>query len=97
MFHVYILYAPNYDKYYIGQTQDIVTRLAYHNELNDESYTSKYRPWELEKSWCVKTRKEAMKLERFIKKQKSQKFIKKLINDPIVFISLCSKLEIEVL
>jgi hypothetical protein len=47
MYHVYILYSPSADKYYVGQTSDLDLRLQYHNELNPDSYTSKHRPWEL--------------------------------------------------
>ena len=45
MHHLYILYSPSSDKYYIGQTPDLETRLLFHNELSEDSFTSKHRPW----------------------------------------------------
>ena len=97
MSYVYILYAPNHDKYYVGQTKDIATRLLFHNELSKTSYTSKYRPWELKKSWKVANESEAVRLERFIKKQKSKKFIIKLLDDVTLFPSICEKMGIVLL
>ncbi|MFN3941656.1 MAG: GIY-YIG nuclease family protein [Flavobacterium sp.] len=31
-YFVYILHSPNYDKYYIGQTNNLEDRLKRHNE-----------------------------------------------------------------
>ena len=79
MFHVYILYSPSADKYYVGQTDNLELRLLFHNELSETSYTSKYRPWELKKQIPANTRSEAVRLERIIKKRKSRKYIEGLI------------------
>jgi putative endonuclease len=73
-----------YDKYYIGQTSDIKKRLEEHNINSKESFTSKYRPWELKIAIeAGETRSEAMLLERFIKKKKSRKFIEYLISNKV--------------
>ena len=81
MFHVYILYSPSADKYYVGQTENLELRLQFHNELSATSYTSKYRPWELKKSIVVETRSIAMPLERLIKKKKSRKYIEYILKN----------------
>ncbi len=65
-YFVYILYSENFDRYYIGQTKEISTRLKRHNDRL-ESFTKAYVPWRLE---CVvekPTRAEAMILERKLK------------------------------
>jgi putative endonuclease len=80
-YFVYILYAPIFDKFYIGQTQDIETRLISHNETAEFSYTSKYRPWQLVYCMPVQSRSLAMQLEKCIKSQKSKEFIKKLLEE----------------
>jgi putative endonuclease len=78
-YFVYILYSPTFDKYYIGQTNDISDRLRRHNE-GYEHYTKAYIPWEIA---CViekETRLEAMVLEKKLKnlnKHRLQEFIKK--------------------
>ena len=39
---VYIIYSPSIDKYYIGETEDLISRLAQHNEHTFKgSYTAK--------------------------------------------------------
>ena len=81
MHHVYILYSPSHDKYYIGQTPDIETRLLFHNELSTTSYTSKYRPWELKRAIEVENSSIAIKMERYIKGRKSRAYLEKLITD----------------
>jgi len=82
MFYVYILYSHKYDRYYIGHTSDVNKRLEVHNNPRENKYTSKYIPWELKLFFKVsESRGEAMLVERFIKKQKSREFIRKLIHE----------------
>ena len=79
-YYVYILYSEKSDKYYVGQTDNVERRLIEHNEQEKVSYTSKHRPWRLCASFFAgNTRGEAMKVEKFIKRQKSRKFIEKVI------------------
>ncbi|MCB0611642.1 MAG: GIY-YIG nuclease family protein, partial [Lewinella sp.] len=47
MHFVYILYSEGSQIYYVGQTPDLSTRLLFHNELSEKSFTSRHRPWEL--------------------------------------------------
>jgi putative endonuclease len=80
MFYVYILYSVGHDKFYIGQTQDVHRRLHEHNNMDKNTFTAKYRPWSLKAAFPVgDDRGMALKIERFIKKQKSKEFIKRLI------------------
>ena len=81
MHHLYILYSPSSDKYYVGQTPDLETRLLFHNELSEDSYTSKHRPWELACSIETPSRSAAMKLERYVKSRKSRAYTESLVND----------------
>jgi len=81
MYHVYLLYSPSADKYYVGQTSDLELRLQYHNELNPDSYTSKHRPWELCRAIAVADQGHAIRMERSIKKRKSRQFIERLIEE----------------
>jgi putative endonuclease len=80
MFYVYILYSQSADRFYVGQSEDPHRRLTEHNSTEQKTYTSKYRPWELAALFqCGMSRSEAMKIERFIKKQKSRTFIQNLV------------------
>ena len=81
---VYILYSRGSDRYYVGQTHDVAARLRSHNEgaRADQStkYTFKHRPWELVCSFSVGAdRGEAMKIEKYIKRQKSRSFLERVI------------------
>ena len=77
--YLYILYSPKHDKYYIGETNDILQRIQTHNSTDRNTFTAKYRPWEIVALFEIKNRSIARQCERFIKKQKSKKFIEKIV------------------
>ncbi len=67
--------------YYVGYTNDCGRRLKQHNESTSNTYTSKHRPWIIKAIFeCGNDEAEVMRLEKFIKKQKSKVFLQKLIN-----------------
>lgn len=79
---VYILYSPKLDKFYIGQTTDLNSRLLQHNDP-DSSYSTKGgQPWEIFLTMNCNSIAHAMKLERHIKNMKSKKFILNLKQYP---------------
>ena len=80
MFYVYILESLKDGTYYIGQTEDLPTRLDFHNK-GLSKYTSKKLPWKIIYFEEYKTRKEAIVRERFLKEQRNREFYKKLINN----------------
>ena len=85
MFFIYILYSPSADKYYVGYTEDPFKRVIDHNTTLFHTYTSKYRPWKLIACFeCGNNRSDAMKIEKFIKKQKSRSFIEMLCDPDFV-------------
>jgi len=45
-FYVYILFAPDFNKFYIGQTNNLNSRIQRHNK-GYEKFTRKFRPWVL--------------------------------------------------
>ncbi|NOX85522.1 MAG: GIY-YIG nuclease family protein [Chlorobi bacterium] len=82
-FFVYILQSEKFGNYYVGHTDNVEKRVKEHNSIDNKSYTSRYQPWILKRSFFVgNDRGVAMRIERFIKKQKSRKFIEKVIEDP---------------
>jgi putative endonuclease len=86
MFYLYILYSPSADKFYIGHTDDPFRRLDQHNNSPFNTFTSKYRPWEIVALFqCGNTRSEAIVIEKIVKKNKSRKFIEKLISGEKLF------------
>ncbi|MBS3913449.1 MAG: GIY-YIG nuclease family protein [Bacteroidetes bacterium] len=66
MYIVYILYSPEFRRFYKGFTSNMEERLKSHN-YGRVKHTARFRPWKL--LWFVEldTKKEAMVLERKLK------------------------------
>ncbi len=80
MHYVYILYSAVADKFYVGSTDDPNRRLLEHNTSIHNTFTSKYRPWELKAVFAIgENRSLAMQYERKLKKLKSKQIILELI------------------
>ena len=78
MYFLYILYAKDFDRYYIGQTEDLQNRLIRHNAKAVPS-TKAYAPWQLVYFESFDSRALAIARESEIKKKKSRKYIEFLI------------------
>jgi len=70
IFTVYILESETTGKLYIGQTNDIKRRLNQHHR-GYVSSTKNRGPWSLLKTIELKTRSEAVQLERRLKRMKN--------------------------
>ena len=73
------MYSEKFDKYYIGQTNDIANRLLLHN-AGTEKATQPYVPWQIIWHKEKSTGSEAMGLEKKLKnlsRERIQQFIKK--------------------
>jgi putative endonuclease len=80
MYYLYIIYSAQADKYYVGISANAEERLMYHNTNKIEKYTGKFQDWELKAVYAVsEERGETIKVEKFVKQQKSRKFIEMLI------------------
>ena len=90
MYFVYIIYSTKLDNYYVGTTDDVERRLGEHNSKKYlDSFTCKGIPWELKLSYSCEKSEIAYKLERFIKRMKSRKFIVKIIDDKTILDDIC--------
>ena len=76
-FYTYILFSETLNKYYIGSTQDIDTRIEKHLQ-SKKGFTAKAKDWVLLYSEEFETRTEASRRERQIKKWKSRIMIENL-------------------
>ena len=79
MFTLYILYSPSIDKYYVGYTNDLTRRLLEHNRKKGK-FTDQGIPWKIVHIEEYELKSEVMDREKFIKAQKSRKFILSLIS-----------------
>ena len=81
MFYIYILHSSSADKFYIGCTNNYLRRFEEHNSSDRITYTSKHRPWLIKAVFtCGNNEGTAIRIERFIKQQKSKRLIEKLID-----------------
>jgi putative endonuclease len=82
MFYIYFIYSESSDLYYVGHSDNPWRRLEEHNFSEFLTFTSKHRPWILKAVFeCGHSRSEALKVEKFIKKQKSRNLIEAMIAD----------------
>lgn len=79
MFYVYILYSATVDRYYVGQSDNVIGRLKSHNS-GESRYTSIASDWQIVYKEEFEERTAAIKRERTIKKEKSRKYIEYLIS-----------------
>jgi putative endonuclease len=73
-YFTYILKSLSVDRIYIGQTNNLESRLIRHNAGSVPS-TKPYRPWELIYFKEFNSRKEAMNEESRLKQMKSKEYI----------------------
>jgi len=84
-YYIYILFSKKLNRYYVGTTDDVEKRLLEHNSRTyKDSFTSRGLPWELKLAFEVDDSTLAYKLEAFIKRMKSKKFIEKVILDTTI-------------
>ncbi len=79
-YYTYILYSNKLDKYYYGQTNNLLRRIEEHNSGVTKS-TKAGIPWEIVFSKSFKSRTEAVQLEQRLKKAKNKKYIKWFIEN----------------
>lgn len=78
-YHLYILFSPSRDSYYIGHTGDTLDeRLRRHNS-NHKGFTGKAGDWQIVYTEEFLTKEAAYAREREIKSWKSKKRIAALI------------------
>ena len=78
-FFVYIIYSAKLDRFYVGHTENVETRLGQHN-TRFSTFTSKASDWILVYTEEYPERKSAHLRELEIKKKKSRKYIEYLIS-----------------
>jgi putative endonuclease len=79
VYYLYILQSERTSRFYIGQTQDVPERLAYHNANYSKSLKNR-GPWRLVYTEQYKTRSEAVLRESQLKSWKDRRMIEKLLS-----------------
>ena len=90
--YVYILYSDLLNRYYIGESENVVKRLKEHNDgYFKSSYTSTVNDWIVYLSIECSDRIQARKVEKHIKSMKSRKYIQNLKEYPELISKLKNK------
>ena len=85
MYYIYIIYSSSSDIYYTGYSDNPIRRLQEHNTKPYNTFTSKHRPWVLKTYFeCSMIENEVIKIERFIKKQKSRSLLEQLCDPEFI-------------
>jgi len=82
MWHLYFIYSVSTNKYYTGISEDPWKRVKDYNDERNKKSTAPGRPWIAKGFWEIsESEAEALRVERFVKKQKSRKFIERMLED----------------
>ncbi|WP_421869235.1 GIY-YIG nuclease family protein [Marinoscillum sp.] len=74
----YIIFSKKRNRYYIGETSDVAKRISEHNTgYYKGAYTKSADDWTICLQLECLDRSHARKVETFIKRMKSRKFIEK--------------------
>jgi putative endonuclease len=79
-YFVYILQSDQDGSFYVGYTTHPELRLAQHNR-GEAQYTSRKIPWRLVYLESCSSKTEAIKRERFLKRQRNRSFYERLIRE----------------
>ena len=89
--YFYIIYSKTLDKFYIGESENPNQRLQLHNEhYFKKAFTKSANDWALKLVFECEDKSKAQKLERFVKRMKSRKFIEKIIANQTILESIYS-------
>lgn len=78
-YFIYVLYNDDFDRYYIGMSHNVESRLMDHNKGLSKS-TKPYVPWTLVHKEQFETRMEARTREKYLKSAAGRRWRKKNIN-----------------
>ena len=78
-YSVYIIQSEVDGSFYIGYSKDPEKRLLKHNSAKT-GFTARKKPWKLVYTESFNTKAEAIKREKFLKRQKNREFYQKLID-----------------
>lgn len=80
MFYVYILQSQITDKLYIGNTNDLQSRLSEHNS-GQSAYTKKFLPWEVIYYQAHTNGRDASRREKYLKTTQGHLAISKMLKE----------------
>lgn len=80
MFQVYVLKSKNFDKSYVGSTNNLDRRIKEHNS-GKHNFTKKFMPWKIIYTEQYTSESEARRREKFLKTTPGRRFLKKIFKN----------------
>ncbi|MDX1752889.1 MAG: GIY-YIG nuclease family protein [Salinimicrobium sediminis] len=80
IFHIYIFYSANLDRYYVGHTGSSLDERLKKHLSHHRGFTAKTKDWKIVYTEKYATKSAAYKRELEIKARKSQKYIEQLVH-----------------
>ena len=81
MFYTYLLESLSSSHFYTGYTNDLNSRLNYHNS-GKVKWTSRYTPWKLKYYEKFASKEEALAREKYLKSHAGRVWLKKFVTGP---------------
>ncbi len=92
-YYIYMIYSISIDRHYVGYSSDPWLRLGQHLNNTKDKFTGKATDWTLLAVFEVsESEPDAIRMERFIKKQKSRKLIEQLCSPDFIPTSYLAQL-----
>ena len=76
LYKVYVLYAPSYNKIYVGLTTGLGDSMVSHNGAGGDDSTGKFRPWTLIHMELFNEESEAMLRKTFLESQEGLTYVR---------------------
>ncbi len=83
-YYIYILFSVELNRYYVGSSSDPWKRHLRHISNSIDKYTGRSKDWDLKTVFSLENKTEAIRIERFIKKQKSRTLIERMCQDDFI-------------
>ncbi|CAN0583020.1 unnamed protein product [Ectocarpus sp. 12 AP-2014] len=88
MHYLYIIYSKSINRYYVGESPDIIRRLDQHNT---HYFKKAADDWKIVVAMKLNSKSDAIYLEKFIKRMKSKTFIQKIIKNNDILEDILNK------
>ena len=88
---VYILHSLHLDRFYVGYSSDLNSRLEYHKKSASDKFTAKANDWIVFLIIDCVSKEQGLKIEKQIKNMKSKIYIQNLLKYPEMILKLKEK------
>ena len=88
---VYILHSVKLNRFYIGYTSNLETRLDFYKKAANHKFTSNANDWTVFLKINCESKSQALQIEQHIKNMKSKIYVENLLKYPEMILKLLNK------